>query len=49
MSLTIDEVNKLQSQNEMMAKQYNSLVRQYNKLFEYCRKLENEQKSSNIR
>ena len=49
MSLSIDEVNKLESQNDMMAKQYNSLVKQYNKLFEYCRKLENEQKSSNIR
>ena len=50
--LSIDEVNKLESENEIIAKQYNSLLKQYNSLMTYTKELEaklNEQKSSNIR
>lgn len=50
--LSIDEVNKLESENEIITKQYNSLLKQYNSLMTYTKELEaklNEQKSSNIR
>lgn len=42
----------IQKENELIAKQYNSLLKQYNSLMAYTKKLEtilNEQQSSNIR
>ena len=50
--LSIDEINKLENENEVIAKQYNSLVKQYNSLFTYTKQLEaklNEYESGNTR
>lgn len=51
--LSIDEINKLQQENELITKQYNSLLKKYNEVlrlakenadsYEYClRELEEE-------
>ena len=51
--LSIDEINQLKAENEMIVKQYNSLLKQYNEVlrlakenadsYEYClRELEEE-------
>lgn len=50
--LSIEEINKLEQENEIIDKQYNSLLKQYNSLMAYTKELEtilNEQQSSNIR
>lgn len=50
--LSIEEINKLESENKIIAKQYNSLLKQYNSLMAYTKELEakiNEQQSGNIR
>jgi hypothetical protein len=50
--LSIDEINKLEKEYEIVSKQYNSLLKQYNSLMAYTKELEtilNEQQSSNIR
>ena len=38
--LSIEEINKLESENEIIAKQYNSLLKQYNSLMAYTKELE---------
>ena len=38
--LSIEEINKLEQENEMIAKQYNSLLKQYNSLMAYTKELE---------
>ena len=38
MSLTIDDINKLQQENELITKQYNSLLKQYNEVLGLAKK-----------
>lgn len=48
----LQKIDELEQENEIIAKQYNSLLKQYNSLMAYTKELEakiNEQQSSNIR